>query len=145
MKGRLDAVTVRYRPTADQVLSELAALAFSDSRELYDANGKLLPIHQLPARVTATIKKVRSKEVTTTDPESGEEKVVGHLREVELHDKIRALNLLGQHEGMFVEKVELTAGKEFGELLREARARVMAAAIKALAIEGEAKAVEPDA
>ena len=131
-------MTARYRPTANRILSEFAALAFSDARELYDENGKLLPIHQLPARVTATIKKVRSKELKAVDLETGEEKVVGHLREVEFHDKVRPLHLLGMHENLFVEKVELPVGIGFAEALREARARAQAA-IRAPAIESEVR------
>jgi hypothetical protein len=74
------------------------------------------------------VKKVKSKEVKAFDLATGEEKVVGHERELELHDKIAALRMIGQHEGLFAERIELPVGTDFATALREARARAIAVA-----------------
>ena len=123
IKSRLAPELERYRPDAANVLAEFANLAFSNIRDTVDANGAMIPLHQLPRRVTAALKKVKTKEITATDLESGEEKVIGHVHEIEMVDKVRPLHLLGLQEGMFGEKVEMNLGSGFAEALRELRER----------------------
>lgn len=127
IKRRLAPQLERYRPDAANILAEFANLAFSNVRDLYDEDGALIPVHKLPARVTAAMKKVKSREITATDLVSGEEKVIGHVHEVEMIDKVRPLHLLGLQEGLFGEKIELQAGTGFAEALRELRERAAAA------------------
>jgi len=103
VRRRIAEVTKRYRSTANKALGELAALAFSNVKDYYDRDGKLLPLDELPVYAAAAVKKVKSKEVKAFDLATGEEKVVGHERELELHDKIAALRMIGQHEGLFAE------------------------------------------
>jgi hypothetical protein len=126
IKRRLADVVKQYAPDKANVLKELASLAFSNVRNVFDKAGNLLPIHEMPAHVTAAMKKVKSKEITATNLATGEEKIIGYLREVEMADKLMPLKLLGVEEGMFTEKVELQAGKGFAEILREGRERVAA-------------------
>jgi len=139
VRRRIAEVTKRYRSTANKALGELAALAFSNVKDYYDRDGKLLPLDELPVYAAAAVKKVKSKEVKAFDLATGEEKVVGHERELELHDKIAALRMIGQHEGLFAERIELPVGTDFATALREARARAIAvaAAVELAPIEGE--------
>jgi len=139
VRRRIAKVTKRYRSTANKALGELAALAFSNVKDYYDRDGKLLPLDELPVYAAAAVKKVKSKEVKAFDLATGEEKVVGHERELELHDKIAALRMIGQHEGLFAERIELPVGTDFATALREARARAIAvaAAVELAPIEGE--------
>jgi len=139
VRRRIAEVTKRYRSTANKALGELAALAFSNVKDYYDRDGKLLPLDELPVYAAAAVKKVKSKEVKAFDLATGEEKVVGHERELELHDKIAALRMIGQHEGLFAERIELPVGADFATALREARARAIAvaAAVELAPIEGE--------
>lgn len=123
IKARLAPSLERYRPDAANVLAEFANLAFSNIRDTVDANGAMIPLHQLPRSVTAALKKVKSKEITVKDAESGEETIVGHVHAIEMVDKVRPLHLLGLQEGMFGEKVELQVGSGFAEALRELRER----------------------
>lgn len=123
VKERIAEETKRYAPSAANVMKELAALAYFDPRELYDADGKMIPIHELPARVTRAIKKVKSKELIAKNIATGEEKVVGHLHEVETGDKLGALKLIGVQEGMFVEKHEVKVGMGFAEAMEAAAKR----------------------
>jgi phage terminase small subunit len=128
----------RYMPSKNNALQELAALGFSNVQDFYTPEGALIPLSELPRHVSAAVKKVKSKEITAIDLTTGEEKVVGHERELELHDKVAALRLVGQHVGLFEAPLELHLGRDFGELLREARARAGLPA----PIEGKAKRVE---
>jgi hypothetical protein len=114
-------------------LGELAALAFSNVQDFYNRDGKLVPLDQLPVYAAAAVKKVQSREITTPAGEDGKRTTVAQVHELELHNKIAALRLVGAHVGLFAEQLELTLGKDFGELLREARARIAPAP----AIEGE--------
>ena len=124
VRRRIAEVTKRYRSTANKSLGELAALAFSNIRDFHDRDGRLKSIDELPTYVAVAVKKVKSKEVKVVDLATGEEKVIGHERELELHDKVAALRLIGQHVGLFAEPLELTMGRDFSEQLREARARI---------------------
>lgn len=51
---------------------------------------------------TAAIASVKVKKIPTAKGD-------GLEREVKLHDKVRALELLGKHLGLFTDKVDLTA------------------------------------
>jgi len=69
----------------DLVVNELAALSFSNLARCLDSTGKPLPLDSLPLDVQATIKSYR---------------VSRHGTAIELHDKIRPLELAMKHLGM---------------------------------------------
>ena len=137
VKARVAEVTKRFAPTGKKALGELAAIAFSNVQDLYDSQWKLKPIDQLPTHAAAAIKKVKRKAIEAIDVASGETKVVRYADELELHDKIAALRMIGQHEGMFAEKLGPAVGTEFAAALREARARAIAMRGELPPIEGE--------
>lgn len=85
----------RTEITADRVLQELAAIAFSDRTEL------------------AQVGKRGEVYFTPTDELSDEaKKIIAGIEEgkygtkVTSYDKVKALELLGKHLGMFVTKIE---------------------------------------
>ena len=81
----------------------------------------------MPREMAAAIKKLERAEIKGRDAD-GNPIVTGHTISVELWDKLAALRMLGQHYGMFVERVEVAAGgRDFAAVLREARERLMAA------------------
>lgn len=79
-----------------QVVKELAAVTFSDVRALFDANGNLLPIHELPDSVAAAVSSVKvvTKRIPGTDPVE-----VEHVAEIKLWDKNSAADKLMRHLG----------------------------------------------
>ncbi len=107
----------RTEITQDKVLAELAAIAFakgSDFAKVVDE-----PIVQNGGYVmdpdTGKIKTYKSVEVFPTDkiPEDKQKAIAGIKEgkygiEVAQCDKVKALELLGRHLGMFKDKVELT-------------------------------------
>lgn len=81
--------------TADRVVRELARVAFADPLEIIDPEtGGLL--EDIPRDDRAAIAGYRRK--------TGDE---WEEREVKLADRVRALELLGRHLGMFTEQVKL--------------------------------------
>lgn len=88
--------------TKERVIEELARIAFADPRKLYGESGNLKNVVDLDDDTAAT---VASMEVSESY-EEGE--VIGELKKLKQWDKIKALNLLGKHLGMFVHKVEVT-------------------------------------
>jgi len=86
MKGRVEKLDL----TADMVLKELMKLGFGNTQNLYDENGRLLLIHELPRDVAATITEV------TADPING--------RKYKVASKLESLKLLGQYFKLFADR-----------------------------------------
>jgi len=92
---------LRTKVTQDRVIQELAKIAFinpTDVVDSYDAS-----LHNGAAREdTAAISSIRVKRLPTREG-------FGVEREIKLHDKIRALELLGKHLRLFNDKLNITA------------------------------------
>jgi len=88
----------------DRVLIELARLGFINAVDLINSDDAT--IKQNASRDdTAAILSVKVKVIPTEDGEIVE-------REVKMNDKIKALELLGKHLGMFKDKVEVSVLNE---------------------------------
>ncbi len=93
------AMAERSRRTgvsADRVVQELAKIAFINATDVIDPKTATVKEDALPED-TAAIQSVKVK----TFGEDGLE------REIKMADKIKALELLGKHMGMFKEKVDV--------------------------------------
>ena len=98
------AMAERSRRTgvnADRVIMELAKIAFVNASDVIDADTATVKADALPED-TAAIQSVKVK----TFGEDGLE------REIKMADKLKALELLGKHLGMFKDKVELSGSLE---------------------------------
>ena len=85
----------------------------------------MIPPNELDRDVAAAVKKLKRQEILGPPRKRGGREVIGHAVEIEMHDKIAALRLLGQHYGLFVEQVRALDRTEFAALLRDARARAV--------------------
>lgn len=94
--------------TAERVLQEYAALAFSDLRDVADWGPDGVVPKAAGALSVDAAKAVAEVSDSRTKTGSGSVKV-------KLHDKKGALDALARHLGLFVERHELT-GKDGGEL-----------------------------
>jgi phage terminase small subunit len=95
--------------TGARILLELKRVALSNVRDLFDAEGRLLPPTQLGREVGPTVKKV--KVVTRTL--AGDPMEVEYVHEIELHAKMPALELLGKRERLWADRVVLdTTGQK---------------------------------
>lgn len=92
----LERVTERITAQADinqaRVLKELAAIGFSDTRKLFYANGKMMPVNEWPDDVAAAVSMV-------------EFDAHGYVDRVKLWDKNSALEKIGKHLKMFTDIV----------------------------------------
>lgn len=84
---------------ADRVIQELAKIAFVNATEVIDPKTATVKEDALPED-TAAIQSVKVK----TFGEDGLE------REIKMADKLKALEMLGRHLGMFKDKLELSGG-----------------------------------
>ena len=98
------AMAERSRRTgvnADRVVMELAKIAFVNAKDVINTETATVKAGALPED-TAAIQSVKVK----TFGEDGLE------REIKMADKLKALELLGKHLGMFKDKVELSGSLE---------------------------------
>ncbi|WP_404989298.1 terminase small subunit [Clostridium culturomicium] len=84
----------------DRVIRELARLAFVNATDVINLNQATV-IENANEDDTAAIASVKVKYIPTSEGEGVE-------REIRLTDKLKALELLGKHLGMFKDKVELS-------------------------------------
>jgi phage terminase small subunit len=87
----------RVAVTADRVLSEIAKIAFSDVRKIFNADGSLIPISSLDDEAAACI---AGCDLVTVNKGEGE---VEYVAKVKMADKLKALELAGKHLGLFKE------------------------------------------
>jgi phage terminase small subunit len=105
----------RLNLQADDVVRELHRAATVDVAHAFDRNGALLQLHEMSEDVRRAIVSVEVDEMKDSDGN-----VYGYTRKVKFNDKLRALELLGKHLGMFVERHEHEAGAELLALLKSA-------------------------
>lgn len=85
---------------ADRVIMELAKIALVNAADVINADDATLRDDAAPED-TAAIQSVKVKTFPTKDGEGVE-------REIKMADKLKALELLGKHLGMFKDKIELS-------------------------------------
>lgn len=92
------ALTVKQM-SSERVLTELAHIAKSDPRRLFDAQGKLLDPSQWPDDIAACIASIETEELF--DGQGEEREQIGWTKKVRFWSKPEALKLLGEHFGTF--------------------------------------------
>jgi phage terminase small subunit len=111
IRKRKEAQRRRNELLEDEVLQEMAKLAFVDISDVVDFSGSELTVkdlEEIPEHVRPTIKKV-----TKTSGKYGDNITV------ELHDKVGALLNLGRYLSMWVDKTESKNVISFEDALRE--------------------------
>lgn len=103
--------------TAERVLNELAKLAFVDIADIYNEDGGLKQLSEMPEDARRAIVGIEIQE------ERIDGVVVGQTRKVKLADKKGALVDLGRHLKLFTDKIELDDSSSFTEKLQKARER----------------------
>lgn len=114
----------RTEITQDNVLKELALIAFSDATDyasviekqaVVEVEGKMVPMYDLEGKpvMYRTVEPVLTE--TLTEEQRKALAVIKKTRdglEVKPYDKVRALELLGKHLGMWTDKLEVTEQAE---------------------------------
>lgn len=104
IKEEMDKRAERTEITADKVLKEFAKLAFFDPRNLFDDNGVPKDITQLDDNTAAALSGLDV--VQEYDPDTG---VTSYTKKYKLASKQSALDSLGRHLGMFLDRSEVNA------------------------------------
>ncbi len=117
IKNEIDkAIAERSKRTgvnADRVVRELAKIAFSKASDVINFRDATLRVDASEDDLAI----IQSVKVKTIPMQNGD----GIEREIKLADKIKALELLGKHLGMFVDKskVELEPSKKFADICKQ--------------------------
>ena len=85
----------RTEVTADRVLRELANIAFADTRRLYREDGSFKSPGELDDRTASALAGI------DTEERDGEDGYRAYTRKVKQWDKVKALELLGKHLGLY--------------------------------------------
>lgn len=83
----------RLELTADRVLQEIGNIAHFDPIDAYDQEGKLLPVHQMPAHIRKAL-----------DGYEEIEGKPGRVKKVKWNDRLRASEMLAKHFGIYGEQ-----------------------------------------
>lgn len=115
----------RTEVTQERVVKELARIAFADAtdyaqvetRTAEKGDGTEVSYQTVTLTETAELSADQRAALATV-----KQSVNGV--EIKLHDKIKALELLGRHIGMFTDKLEVKGAIDIASVLSEARERV---------------------
>lgn len=107
-----EAASERTAITKDMVLKELARVAFVDPRKLFDEEGRPKDIRFLDPDTAAALSSVDIYE--EFDYNGDEKELSGYTKKYKWADKLRALEMLGKHLGMFTDKVHVEGTVDTG-------------------------------
>ena len=111
LQRALDARAKRVEVQADDILRELLRIATVDLRQAFDESGQLKSIHDMPEDVSRAISGLEAEELFEGRGEDKER--VGRIHKVKFWDKPRALEMLGKHLAMWIDRREVS-GPEGG-------------------------------
>lgn len=89
----------RTQITSDRVLQELAKIGFANFKNYLDDANNIVPFESMDDEITAAVQMVHVERRTI-----GEQPV--DVTKFKLHDKLHALELIGKHLGMFVDRIK---------------------------------------
>lgn len=120
------AMVAAAKVDAQDVLSRLKDEVEADIADLFDDEGKLLPVWEWPLVWRQGL--ISGIEVEELWEGRGEDRVqVGMLRKVKISDRLKRIELMGKHIGVqaFKERVEVDATEDLAALLSRARERAI--------------------
>lgn len=98
----LRGMTAREEWAQERILQEIRAIGLVDLREAYTEGGFLKEMKDMPAHIARAIVGVETEELFEGH---GKDRVkVGNTVKVKFIDKLKALELLGKNQGMFVQR-----------------------------------------
>lgn len=100
----------------DRALREAAGLAYSNIQDIFDADGNLRPIQQLPREVAAAIASV---EVVKKNLAAGDGQT-DTVHKLKLWDKPKNLEMIFKHLGLLIEKLQHSGTLKIVHVLPEA-------------------------
>lgn len=114
---RQAATRKRLELTSDNVLRQLARMAFVDLKGLYRGDGSLRAPHELDDDTAAAVQQIEVVEEFGKD-DGGNRSLIGYTKKVRLVDRKGATELAMKHLGLLKERVEITGHESLLEMLR---------------------------
>lgn len=121
IQRKLAKIEAKCEVTAERVIAELGRLAFSDMRQLYNAEGGLKPISEWPEDAARAVAGIDTDELFDGFGNAREQ--VGVTKKVRLWAKNHALETLARHFKLLTDKVEVHASDDLMNALQAARKR----------------------
>lgn len=106
----MDERSKRTGITADRVLKEIASMSFADIREIFTKSGQLRAVHSMPDRISAAVQSVEVVVRPTGELDDDGNREVAHVHKIRLADKLKGLEMLCKHLGLFNDNSSLTPG-----------------------------------
>ena len=129
----------RTQITQDRVLQELARIGFSDLRKALTSNGALRDPQDWDDDTAAAISSLEVVTNTGSEKDDDGRKIIEHTHKIKVWDKNSALEKLGKHLGMYVERHEHT-GKDGGPISVKGSYELSDEQLLAIAAGGSARA-----
>lgn len=94
--------------SVERTLRELARIAYSDVRKLYDEDGNLIPVQNLDDDVAATVSSI--EHVEEFSGKGNERELVGYTKKLKVWDKKGALDMAMKFHGLYEKDNEQLKG-----------------------------------
>ena len=108
----------RTEITADRILKELWRLGTVDIRQAFKPDGTLKDIKDIPEDVARAIGGIEVDEIYT----GGTKKLSrGHTKKIKFWKKTEALELLGKHLKLFIERFDITGSIKLEDLVSKSQ------------------------
>ena len=98
IRKKINERAARTRVTADRVLLEIALIGLFDLRDVFNEDGRLKRVVDMSEDTTRSLAGIDVMQRVVKDDEG---KYIERVIKVKTRDKIRALELMGKHLGMF--------------------------------------------
>lgn len=104
--GKLGKRLEKLDVSSEKILAELEKLAYFDPVDLFESDGSVKMIKDIPEPTRKVLAGFEVSEIF--DGASGEQKhAIGLLKKIKVSDRIRALELLGKYKALWTEKVDV--------------------------------------
>jgi len=124
----------RTEITQDRVLQELAKVAFSDLRKVLTSGGALIDAQDWDDDVAGFISSVEVVKKPSGEHDEEGRPVVEHVHKIKAWDKMAALEKLGKHLGMFVDRSKHeVSGPDGGPIQTESGSEKLASFLNTIA------------
>jgi hypothetical protein len=103
----------RLRMSADDVVMRIEMAASFDPGDLFNADGSIIPIHQLPAEVRLCLEKVEYDEIVIDG------RKIGRTAKVTAISKKSSLEMLARHYKLLTDKIDITLRRSLEDILND--------------------------
>lgn len=115
-------VSQRIDISVERVLDEVGKLAFFDPKDLFEDDGSLKRINDIPAHTRSVISGLEVSEIF--EGQGDQQHAIGLLKKVKLSDRRAALDMLMRYHSLYKDKLEVNVSEELAQALSNARKRI---------------------